>query len=229
MWFTAKCIFRHQALSKDDLINTYEERIIIIESESFDWAIVKAENEAKKYAAIEKKCEYINFIDCYKLGKNDFKDKSEIYSLMRSSSLDPDEYISRYYHDGTESSQKHISFEHDMDADLIAVGNFSEDISDYLEYDKKFYKNAKQGCDIIISSIFYVSGEARCKLLSECLCIDYLDINQHAIKLEKINIFKLKTEFDEEEVKKFLRLTAAGFRFYFMMYFNDNGADYFSD
>ena len=226
MWFAAKCIFRHKKLSKDNVGYIYEERITLIESETNEWAIVKAENEASKYAASEQDCEYINYIDCFELSSDSIGDKSEIYSLMRSSNLELDEYISKYYQDGTEKSLKHSCFEYDIDADIIAVGEFNDNIADYLEYNNQFYQNVERGCKVVVSSLFFVSGEAETKVLAECLGIDHLNVNQHDIDPQKINFFKLEREFDEDEFNTFKALYKAGFSFYFMMYFNDDGSDY---
>ena len=230
MWFAAKCIFRHKRLSKDNHdAFMYEERITIVDSESVEWAIIKAENEAKKYAESEYDCEYINYIDCYQLSVLDITDKSEVYSLMRSSKLEPDDYISHYYQDGSERSQKHFGFEHDIDADIFAIGEFKDTIVDYLEYNKRYYQNLKNGSKVVVSSIFYVNGEERTKILAECLGIDHFNVNQHEIDTKRINFFKLEKEFDEDEVATFKALYKAGFSFYFMMYFNDDGSDYLTE
>lgn len=222
-WFAAKGVFLFKRLSSNPETKfTYEERIILVQSINIDWALKKAEDEAKQYEKEQTGCEYLNFIDCYELYEDTIVDKSEVYSIMRKSNLDPDDFLSRYYSDGTECSVSISTVEKDIDADLVAFGEYSEKISEFLEYDKKYYRNTMLGKKVMVSSMLYSSGENKCNILAECLNIDIWDINQHKINPDKVNILKLKKEFEDDDVKQFVALKKADFDFYFMLYFNND-------
>ena len=131
-WFGVKCLFVHHNLSKEENKKIYEERVIVIRANDFDWAIKKAEKEAKEYAQNENECEYINFIDSFSIDDNKISDFTEVYSIMRKSKLEADDYIETYYDDGELCSTEHVESDYGVDADLTAFGPFSPDIAKYL-------------------------------------------------------------------------------------------------
>lgn len=101
-WYSVRCLF---AFTQDDGA-TYEERVTIWGSGSFDAAIALAEHEAKEYAdSVE--AHYIGLAQSYHLAVDDrpLGDGDEVFSLMRASELSPDEYITRFFDTGCESQQ----------------------------------------------------------------------------------------------------------------------------
>jgi hypothetical protein len=220
MWFSVKCLFIHRNLSKEAEKDLFEERIILTRAKNNSWAIKKAELEARHYAKIEN-CEYLRYCDCFKI-ENSVGDNSEIYSLMRSSALEPEDYISRFYDTGNETSQRNEEYDYGIDADITAIGPYRKDIADYLEYPKEFYKKTKFGTIVIVNSVFYSAGKKKSRILAECFNITEIwDFNQHEINPDNVNVFKLKNEFDINDVKQYTILRDAEFKFYFQVYDNE--------
>jgi len=100
-WYGAKCVFRHDDLQREEGSYVYEERVVLIRADSFDEAIAKAEQEAHTYAE-EFDGIYLDFCGVYHLADNEVGDGCEVYSLMRTSDLEVDDFITRYFDDGTQ-------------------------------------------------------------------------------------------------------------------------------
>ncbi len=97
-WFSARCIFRHRG--SDTRPSSYEDRIILLRADDFDHAILRAEEEARAYA--DEGVEYLECLDIYHLFESSIGDRTEIFSLLRDSELSPQDYITRYFHTGSE-------------------------------------------------------------------------------------------------------------------------------
>ena len=95
-WYGAKCIFLHKDKGCGPR-QMYEERIILVRATSFDKAIKKAEKEAKHYCKALGNCVYTEFVDVFHLFDNKIKKGTEIYSRMRESDLDINEYLDYFY------------------------------------------------------------------------------------------------------------------------------------
>jgi hypothetical protein len=106
-WYAAKCIFRHSGLQPERKGFVYEERVLIVRASDFPEAQAKAEAEARRYAA--NGIEYLGYIDVYHLPAETLEDGVEVYSLMRSSKLQPREYLNRFHDTGAEHSKKENS------------------------------------------------------------------------------------------------------------------------
>jgi len=94
-WFGVRCIFRWSQPP------TYEERITLWEATSLDDAIAKAEEEARAYAN-RLDSEYLDIAQAYWIGVARPTRGSEVFSLMRDSELDADEYLDSFYDTGQE-------------------------------------------------------------------------------------------------------------------------------
>ena len=103
-WFSARCAFRHPGLPSPEGASVFEERLILLRASDPDKAITKAELEARAYsAALE--LEFLGFVSVYDLEEESPGEGVEIYSVLRTCALDPDEYVSRFLDTGTEHSQ----------------------------------------------------------------------------------------------------------------------------
>lgn len=85
-----------------DGVVVYEERLVLIRANDFDQAIQKAELEAQKYASEANGREYLGHVDVYEIVEEHISDGTEVYSLMRESKLDAEEYITRFFDTGEE-------------------------------------------------------------------------------------------------------------------------------
>ena len=102
-WYAAKCVFRHTTLPAEGGGFVYEERVVLVHAASVDDAIATAEDEAQSYG--NDGIEYLGFLDVYHLTAEALSDRSELYSLMRSSKLSPGEYLNAFYDTGAEHSR----------------------------------------------------------------------------------------------------------------------------
>ena len=106
-WYSVKCVFEHDGLAEGSERTVYEERVVILRAAGFDDAIEQGEAEAQQY--VEKlgdSVRYAGFIDAYRTGEKKLANGMEVYSLMRGTTLAREEFLTHYYDDGTERSQR---------------------------------------------------------------------------------------------------------------------------
>lgn len=94
-WFSVRCLF------KDSETQSYEERITLWRAHTFDEAISFAETEAEKYTEALDGVSYVGLAQGFSLATQPAHG-SEIFSLIRDSDLDPNEYINTFFDTGTE-------------------------------------------------------------------------------------------------------------------------------
>ena len=92
-WYSVRCVF----VLEPDL---YEERVTLWEADDADHAIERAEADAGDYAE-EIKAEYLGLAQVCPLGDTP-ADAVTVFSLVRESSLDAGEYVTRFFDTGTE-------------------------------------------------------------------------------------------------------------------------------
>lgn len=99
-WYAVRCVFRAVV---DVGVTTYEERITLWQAASTAEAIERAEAEAAEYAeAVEDtEIEYTGLAQCFHLF-DEPADGAEIFSLMRDSSLAPEDYLDTFFDTGDE-------------------------------------------------------------------------------------------------------------------------------
>ena len=105
-WYGVRCIFvdaTNKPWARQDLESgeaAYEERITLWRARSFKKAIARAEAEARDYAETLE-CEYAGFAQAFRFdGKPE--QGAEVFSLIRRSGLDLEDYIDRHFDTGTE-------------------------------------------------------------------------------------------------------------------------------
>ncbi len=106
-WYSVKCIFEHDGLTRDANATIYEERVIILRAAGFDEAIARGKDEARKYVEVlgDGSVRYAGFISAYRTGEAKLADGMEVYSLMRETILEREAFLTHYYDDGTERTQ----------------------------------------------------------------------------------------------------------------------------
>lgn len=92
-WFGVRCVFR-------DPEGTYEERVTLWSADTFDEAVLLAEAEATEYAA-DVGSQFLRFAQAYVMPEAPGQG-AEVFSLLRDSDLDPDEYLDRFFDTGDE-------------------------------------------------------------------------------------------------------------------------------
>lgn len=99
-WYAVRCVI---AFSDGGPTSTYEERITLWRAPSADEAIEMAEAEAAGYAESLEHAEYTGFAQSFNLfvggavGHGD-----EVFSLMRDSELDTEDYLDAFFDTGAE-------------------------------------------------------------------------------------------------------------------------------
>ncbi len=103
-WYAVRCVFDTGFEADDAGHRVYEERITLWRAGGFDEAIALAGAEARRYDAVIQDYpvgRYLGLAQAYKL----FDEPgvgAEIFSLMRGSPLEPDEYLDRFFDTGSE-------------------------------------------------------------------------------------------------------------------------------
>jgi hypothetical protein len=97
-WFAVRCVYIHPP-------STYEERITLWRAESLEHAISLAETDATEHAEIVG-ARYLDFAQAYGPLEEDLSAGTEVFSLMRDSSLNPERYVSRFFDSGAEQQKK---------------------------------------------------------------------------------------------------------------------------
>ncbi len=103
-WYGVRCIFDHGASRYVEKALTYEERIIVVKAESLDSAIIAAEKDAEEYAS-DVNASYLGHSQAFHIYDGQIAHGSEVFSLMRDSSLSPDDYIDHFFSTGMEREQ----------------------------------------------------------------------------------------------------------------------------
>jgi hypothetical protein len=105
-WFSAKTIYKHHRVEAGTPKVVFEERVVLFQAASFDDAIARAETEAREYCGSSGETVYLEFVDVYHLFDASIGHRTEIYSLMRESTLPDKDYLDTFYDTGQERSQK---------------------------------------------------------------------------------------------------------------------------
>ncbi|WP_112239089.1 DUF4288 domain-containing protein [Kribbella monticola] len=105
-WYSVRCVF--QLIDENDDESPYEERITLWQASDFETAIELAEDEAAEY--IEGTTwAYLGLAQCFYLGDDvsTILSGTEVYSLIRTSTLAPDDYLDTFFDTGNEY-QRHV-------------------------------------------------------------------------------------------------------------------------
>lgn len=99
-WYGVRCVYRW------DHSGCYEERITLWRAGSLDGAIELAETEAMAYAEDleDYPLTYVGLAQAYKLSDVPGHG-AEVFSLLRDSDLDADDYLSMFFDTGREHQQ----------------------------------------------------------------------------------------------------------------------------
>lgn len=89
--YSVRCLFCHPTRKSEDEDFLYEERITLWRAESFEEAHRMAEKEARQYAE-EAKCSFLKSTDSFHLFERAMESGIEVFSTMRGSNLQPQNY-----------------------------------------------------------------------------------------------------------------------------------------
>lgn len=107
-WYGVRLVYRLTGFSSP----AYEERILIVNASSFDDAIAKAERHSKDHE--DDATIYTGYAMAYHIVDENgpaIGNGVEVFSLIRDSELDIDEYLARFHDTGREHA-KHTDDDH---------------------------------------------------------------------------------------------------------------------
>jgi hypothetical protein len=99
-WVAVRCIFRLSGSETSGDLSSYEERVTLWRADDHDAAILSAEIEAREYANTLDG-EYLELAQAYAMADQP-GDGTEIFSLIRDSTLNHTEYLTAFFDTGYE-------------------------------------------------------------------------------------------------------------------------------
>jgi hypothetical protein len=102
-----------------------------------------------------------------------------------------------------------------LDAQVIAIGPFSEELLPAMEYGPRFYADVAAGQTIVVN-VFVASASPSLRELALAFGVGPMELGKHHLDPNAADLQQLKTLFDEKKVNKFLLLKARGFEFYYL-------------
>ncbi|OWQ45660.1 hypothetical protein CDL60_17445 [Roseateles noduli] len=102
-----------------------------------------------------------------------------------------------------------------LDAQLIAIGPFSQDIASALEYGPTAYADVTPGATVVTNVLVACTSSAS-HLLAKAFGVGAMELGKHHLRPETADLALLRQEFGDNDVDKFQRLAAHGFQFYYL-------------
>jgi len=102
-----------------------------------------------------------------------------------------------------------------LDAQVIAVGPFSPSALPALEYGPDFYASVAPGTTVV-SNVFLAGTSEASHQLSAAFGVGAMELGKHELHPERADHELLAEVFGEQNLKQFLLLAEAGFRFYYL-------------
>lgn len=103
-----------------------------------------------------------------------------------------------------------------MNAEILAIGPFSEILLSHLPFDRTYYENMHEGRKVIISVFGAMPGTSTSTQLAACFNIDPWNFAQHKLDPSKVDLEKLTGVVGEQLKVCFVDLVHHGFEFYFL-------------
>jgi DNA-directed RNA polymerase specialized sigma subunit len=100
--YSVRCICRTPTENINKKKYVYEERITLWQAKDIDEAIEKAEAEVEKYCSDLGDSEFIGLSQAFWMFESIAANGIEVYSLLRESDLESDEYLDTFFSTGDE-------------------------------------------------------------------------------------------------------------------------------
>jgi hypothetical protein len=102
-----------------------------------------------------------------------------------------------------------------LDAQVIAVGQFSEDVARALEYGPAYYAGVSPGTTVV-TNVFVAGDSATSHALAAAFGVGAMDLGRHALQPKAADSASLTSVFGEDNVAQFQLLAEHGFAFYYL-------------
>lgn len=101
------------------------------------------------------------------------------------------------------------------DANIIAVGPFSNRVAGSLGYPAEQYAGVAEGATVI-TVVFETFGSTNSEALARCFGVGRWDLGRHHLDASRADLETLRRDFEESSTEQFTVLREAGFQFYYM-------------
>ena len=101
-----------------------------------------------------------------------------------------------------------------LDAEVIAIGQFSQTVLPAMEYAPSFYTEVQPG-QIVLVHVFIACNSMDSHELAKAFSIGAMDLGRHHLNPSQADIEKLTGLFGEADVEQFKLLRDNGFNFYY--------------
>lgn len=102
-----------------------------------------------------------------------------------------------------------------LDAEVIAIGPYSEEVLPAMEYGPERYRDVQKGQSVIVHVFIACTSEESYEL-AEAFGVGAFELGKHHLEPEHANIDKLVSRFGQQDVDQFKLLRANGFSFYYL-------------
>ena len=102
-----------------------------------------------------------------------------------------------------------------LDAQVIAVGHFSQAVLPALEYEPDLYATVPHGTTVI-TNVFIGATSEGSRSLASAFNVGALELGRHVLDADIADLDALAALFGEAEVARFQLLRTQGFVFYYL-------------
>ena len=100
-WYGVRCLFEHPDEDPASGEHWYEERVTLWRAASMEEALALADAEAQEYAE-DNECEDTGLVQAFHIAGPGVGNGVEVFSLIRGSRLESDDYLDTFFDTGTE-------------------------------------------------------------------------------------------------------------------------------
>lgn len=102
-----------------------------------------------------------------------------------------------------------------LNAQVIAIGPYSDEVSSSLEYGSCFYSDVAPGT-VVVTNIFLAGTSDASHKLALAFGVGAMELGKHKLNPSNANIQNLTEIFGETNVAQFQCLVRNGFSFFFL-------------
>lgn len=102
-----------------------------------------------------------------------------------------------------------------LDAQVIAIGPYSNEVASSLEYGESFYVGVAPGT-IVVTNVFLACTSEDSHRLASAFGVGAMDLGRHKVDPDKADVAKLIDIFGENNVAQFQCLARNGFDFFYL-------------
>ena len=102
-----------------------------------------------------------------------------------------------------------------LDAQVIAIGPFSQDTVAAMEYTPDAYSGVSEG-QTVVTNVFVAPTSVVSHALAEAFGVGAMELGRHHLNPQAADLQKLEALFGKSDVQRFSLLRKHGFNFYYL-------------